>query len=355
MMWILFACGVGLFSWWLTDRLADKASMLGPIDHPNDRSLHHLPTPRTGGVAIVVSAFIGVVVWSTTAGWTDGESTGRLDRFPEVISILGGTLFLAIVSFLDDRKGLAVLIRFGCHLIAACGAVFGGGVIISSITVPGWGGFELGWAAAPMTLAFLLWMTNLYNFMDGMDGFAGGMTVVGFGLMGYFFWISHHPMMFGIAVIQAAAATGFLVHNFPPARIFMGDVGSISTGFLAGGLIVLGCREKVFDLWVPLVVFSPFIVDATVTLVRRALRHEKIWLAHREHYYQRFVLSGWSHRQTVLMEYGLMLLCGCLAILYQNLTDAWRLAILAIWSMIFVAGGTMVSRLEQRRNAEVVR
>lgn len=355
MTWILLTGGVGLLSWWLTDRLVTTTSVFGPIDHPNDRSLHHVPTPRTGGVAIVMSAFIGVIFWSIMAGWMDGESASRFDRFPEVISVLGGTLFLAIISFLDDRKGLPVWIRFGCHAIAACGVVFIGGVSMSSITVPVLGGFELGWAAAPMTLVFLLWMTNLYNFMDGMDGFAGGMTVVGFGLMGYFFWIGQHPVVFGIAVLQAAAATGFLLHNFPPARIFMGDVGSISTGFLAGSLIVLGSREKVFDLWVPLVVFSPFILDATVTLVRRLLRHERIWHAHREHFYQRLVLSGWSHRRTVLTEYAVMAFCAMLAILYHGAAEGWRLMILGIWIVLFLALAGFVGSLQRDARKEVLR
>lgn len=345
-MWLLIACSVGLFSWWLTDRLATKASVLGPIDHPNERSLHQSPTPRTGGIAIVVSAFTGIIGWSIIARWTDGESASGLNSSTEVVSILTGTLFLAIVSFLDDRKGLPVWIRFGCHLVAACGVVFGGGVIISSINVPGWGGFELGWAAAPVTLVFLLWMTNLYNFMDGMDGFAGGMTVIGFGMMGYFFWIGHHPGIFAIAVIHAAAATGFLVHNFPPARIFMGDVGSISTGFLAGSLIVLGCRERIFDPWVPLLVFSPFVLDATVTLASRAFRFEKIWQAHREHYYQRVVLSGWSHRRTVLAEYALMGLCGILAVLYHAVAEGGRLIILGVWVLLFVILAGLVGRLQ---------
>ena len=345
-MWILIACGVGLFSWWLTDRLATAASVLGPIDHPNERSLHQLPTPRTGGIAIVVSVFAGIIVWSIMALWTEGKSSSGLDSSPETISILTGTLFLAIVSFLDDRKGLPVWIRFGCHLVAACGVVFGGMVFVHSITVPVWGDIDLGWTAAPLTLAFLLWMTNLYNFMDGMDGFAGGMTVIGFGLMGYFFWNGHHPGLFAIAVIQAAAATGFLAHNFPPARIFMGDVGSISTGFLAGSLIVLGCRERVFDPWVPLLVFSPFVLDATVTLASRAFRFEKIWRAHREHYYQRVVLSGWSHRRTVLAEYALMALCGILAVLYHTVAEGGRLIILGVWVLLFVVLAGLVGRLQ---------
>jgi UDP-N-acetylmuramyl pentapeptide phosphotransferase/UDP-N-acetylglucosamine-1-phosphate transferase len=174
------------------------------------------------------------------------------------------------------------------------------------------------------------------------------MTVVGYGLLGYLGWQAHHPVISVIATLQSAAAAGFLVHNFPPARIFMGDVGSVSLGFLAAALIVLGCRDGVFDLWVPIIIFSPFILDATVTLARRALHHEKVWEAHRDHYYQRLVLSGWSHRRTVLAEYGVMALCGALALFYQYGSEEWRLIVLGAWGMVFLSLVLAVQRVEQR-------
>lgn len=127
----------------------------------------------------------------------------------------------------------------------------------------------------------------------------------------------------------------------------MGDVGSISTGFLAGALIVLGCRDALFDLWVPLVIFSPFILDATSTLLRRAVRGEKVWKAHRDHFYQRLVLSGWGHRRTVSLEYAIMVLCGVLAVLYQQ-ADQWRLVVLGAWVMTFGALAISVVHIEQR-------
>ncbi|GDX89481.1 hypothetical protein LBMAG45_13370 [Nitrospirota bacterium] len=210
------------------------------------------------------------------------------------------------------------------------------------------GFFSFSWIAVPLTVMFLVWMANLYNFMDGMDGFAGGMTVLGCGLLGYLAWQAHHPVIAVIAILQSAAAAGFLVHNLPPAKIFMGDVGSVSTGFLVAALIVLGCRDGVFDLWVPLIIFSPFILDATVTLVWRALRHEKVWEAHRDHYYQRLVIGGWSHKRTVFLAYGLMALCGVFALLYQYAVEAWRSAILGGWVMLFVVLALAVRGIERR-------
>jgi len=175
------------------------------------------------------------------------------------------------------------------------------------------------------------------------------MTFFGFGFLAYFGWQAHFPVMVIIATLVAMGALGFLTHNFPPARIFMGDAGSITVGFLAGTLMILGVRDKIFEIWVPIMIFSPFILDATVTLTRRALRREKIWEAHREHYYQRLVLNGWSHRRTVLAEYGVMLLCGGLAILYHHSSGNWRLVIFSTWAALFLLLGRLVNRLERRR------
>ncbi|MEQ1848853.1 MAG: glycosyltransferase family 4 protein, partial [Nitrospira sp.] len=267
------------------------------------------------------SLYLGVLMFGLL-GWiwsSPDESMPALDSTGWSIVMVTGVI--SIVSLMDDRWGLPIAARFGVHSLASALLVISSGVVLPSIAIPALGLITLGWIAAPCTVLFLVWMANLYNFMDGMDGFAGGMTAIGCGLLGYLGWRAHHPVIAVIATLQSAAAVGFLVHNLPPAKIFMGDVGSVSTGFLVAALTVLGCRDGVFDLWVPLIIFSPFILDATVTLLRRALRHEKVWEAHREHYYQRLVLVGWGHRRTVFAEYGLMALCGGLAMFYQYASE----------------------------------
>ena len=128
----------------------------------------------------------------------------------------------------------------------------------------------------------------------------------------------------------------------------MGDVGSVTSGFLCGALIILGCRDRVFDLWVPFILFSPFILDATITLISRVWQREKIWVAHRTHYYQRLVLSGWGHRKTVLAEYAVMALCGGLAVLYHEVSEEWRLVILGFWGLLFLSLALGVKGVEQR-------
>jgi len=262
-------------------------------------------------------------------------------------------LFLSAFSFWDDRKGLSPLVRFGTHAVVAGGLVWGTGLMIDTIPIPLAGTLSLGWIAAPFTMLSLMWMTNLYNFMDGMDGFAGGMAVVGYGFLGYIAWTVDDQPLAMFSLLIAGSSGGFLLYNKPPARIFMGDVGSIPLGFLAGGLAVMGIRNGRFDIWVPMLIFSPFIVDATVTLFRRLLREKKVWQAHREHYYQRLALAGWGHRKAVLAEYAVMGVCGISAILYMKANEEWRLILLMGWSVMYCLLAYGVRSIEQHHKGQL--
>jgi UDP-GlcNAc:undecaprenyl-phosphate GlcNAc-1-phosphate transferase len=294
-----------------------------PMDHPNERSLHATPTPRIGGLGIMA----GVLV---AAGWL--AVTGSLQ---EVLPMLLAAFALAAVSVLDDVRGLPVALRFLAHFVAAAACLLALGLG--------------GWGLLAGTLA-VVWMTNLYNFMDGSDGLAGGMAAVGFGALALAAWLGDaHALAFFCAAI-AAAALAFLRFNFPPARVFMGDAGSIPLGLMAASLGILGALQHVWPWLFPLLVFSPFIVDASVTLTRRALRGEKVWRAHRSHYYQRVVLLGASHRQLALAAYALMLAMAALAfaLLFLPQYAAWVLILSAgIYLLTFLA---IDRRWQHKRN-----
>ena len=321
----------------LTRRFCDPASRLHVLDHPNERSLHSRPTPRTGGVAIFVALSVAVGLWSLGAGLASSQLYG----------LGAGAGLVAALSFLDDRKGLPVRVRLPGHLVAAALLVIGG-LFLPGFSLPGlaWNWPE--WLGILLSLLFLVWMVNLYNFMDGMDGFAAGMAVIGFGTFAVLGYLASNQLFLALNLIVVSAAAGFLWFNFPPARIFMGDTGSSLLGLLAGGLSIWGAREGVFPFWVALLVFSPFIVDATVTLLRRLGRGERVWQAHKSHYYQRLVQSGWGHKKTVLYEYVLMLACGLSALLAQQLNYQGQVALILFWCLVYPLLMIGIHRMEQR-------
>jgi UDP-N-acetylmuramyl pentapeptide phosphotransferase/UDP-N-acetylglucosamine-1-phosphate transferase len=198
-----------------------------------------------------------------------------------------------------------------------------------------------------------MWMTNLYNFMDGSDGLAGGMALFGFAAYALGGWISGDLVLATVSASVAAAAAAFLVFNFPPARVFMGDAGSIPLGFLAAALGLAGWRQGLWPLGFPLLVFSPFIVDASMTLARRILRGERFWRAHKTHYYQRVVQLGWGHRDTALAEYLLMAVCGAAALWSLGQPHAVQLAVLGGALLLYGALAVAIDLawLRQRNDA----
>src|SRR5450432_182974 len=225
-----------------------------PTDTPNARSLHRAVVPRGAGIAI----WIGV---AAAAAW-----------LPQGGAWLVPLALVIGVSLWDDYRGVPVTIRLVAQTVAALA----------------WVGASLPW---PMLLAVVLaivWMANLYNFMDGSDGLAGAMTVVGFGACAIAAW-SRATAESQLMLAVAAATLPILALNWPPARLFLGDVGAVPLGFLAGALGFNGWQSGWWPVWFPILVFLPFIVDATVTLVGRLLSGQRVLEAHRDHAYQRLV------------------------------------------------------------------
>lgn len=326
---------VGLASLALTGWLARPGAPIRLLDQPNERSLHATPTPRTGGLAICVALLVG---------WMVSLWLPQTEGLP--VQILSGAIVVAGISILDDRYGLSQWLRLLVQLGAAL-LLIRGGFIIQGEILPGWA-LASGLGLTLLTVVMTLWLTNLYNFMDGMDGFAAGMAVIGFGTLALLGWGQGDGLFTAASLTVCAVAAGFLWFNFPPARIFMGDSGSTTLGFLAAAFAVWGSRRGVAPVWLTLVVFSPFVVDATVTLLRRALRGEAVWRAHRSHYYQRLVQSGWSHRRTVLVEYAIMLASAGVVLAIRDADAGVQWAVLAALLAGYAVAALTVHEIERR-------
>ena len=279
-------------AWCMVKSLRAWAAHFRLIDIPNLRSSHTIPTPRGGGLAIVLVTLAGCAVFA--------QVTGELAALWFVLYVTGAAI-IAGISLLDDLHGLSSLARLAVHVAVATAVV---------LWSEPWTSGSLGAVAPPAIVAagLVIWivgLTNAYNFMDGIDGIAGVQTVVaslGWYVLGMLAGMPHVALL---GVLLGASALGFLAHNWPPAKIFMGDVGSAFVGFSLAYLAVEAGKQDPFLLVAGVLLVWPFVADAAFTFFRRLLRRENVLTAHRSHLYQRLVISGWSHRNVTLLYGGL--------------------------------------------------
>lgn len=292
--WLLSA--VFIVSLFLTYVLRRYALANSLIDIPNLRSSHTLPTPRGGGVAIVVSFLLALPVLY----YLD------LIDLSVFAGLLGAGALVAALGFADDHGHIAARWRLLGHFVAAGWALFwlGGGPQISFFGVL----LNLNWFATILFAVFLVWMLNLYNFMDGIDGLASveAISVCLSGCLVY--WLSGHQELSWVVWVLATSVAGFLCWNFPPARIFMGDAGSGFLGLTVGLLAIIAATKVPELLWCWLILLGVFIVDASWTLMRRLLRGEKIYEAHRSHAYQYASRQYGNHKTVVYAVLAINLL-----------------------------------------------
>ncbi|MCC7167171.1 MAG: glycosyltransferase family 4 protein [Rhodospirillales bacterium] len=287
------------------------------FDHPNERSSHSVPTPRGGGIGLMAAVLAGGLVLI---------GLGQAPRGLDAILILA--LALALLSWIDDRRGLSPLARFPVQIAAVIAGLF---TFAAPPLLLGQAATGFDWVLAGI---FWLWFVNLFNFMDGIDGIAGVETAaiaLGAALIAILAGSSDGVMP--LAMILMASAIGFLVWNWAPARIFLGDVGSIPLGFLLGWLLL---RLAAGGAWAAaLILPAAYLGDATLTLLRRLFRGEKIWQAHRSHFYQRAVQNGLDHAQVSLRFLIANLILIALAVL--SLVHVWialALAALAVAGLL---------------------
>lgn len=251
------------------------------IDRPNERSSHVVPTPRGGGVSIVVMFLLGIAVFSYIhwISWT------------LVLAISGGGVIVAAIGFLDDHRPIAAKWRVLVHFIAAGWALYW----LGGEPVPVHGSWPWFLAANVFWLVALVWFLNSYNFMDGIDGIAGAEAVFIAGASSILLWLGGAHDLATVAFLLMAAAAGFLSWNLPPARIFMGDVGSGFLGLVLGAMAVASMKAGILSFWVWAILFGAFVVDPTITVFRRMWHGARWYEAHRNHAYQHAARRLKSH------------------------------------------------------------
>ncbi|MBD1555170.1 MraY family glycosyltransferase [Pseudomonas typographi] len=278
----LLAFFISVVGVWLVKKYASATMML---DTPNERSSHSVPTPRGGGVAVVLAFVCGIAI--ATYG-------GKIELHNAII-LSAASLLVALVGFFDDRRGVSISVRLGCHVIAA-------GILLASADIPRHITFmdhtiEIGMVGLPIAALFVIWSLNLYNFMDGIDGIAAcqaitvGLSMVTIGIMG------GDQNLVQVFTILGASCAGFLLWNYPPAKIFLGDVGSGFIGFVMAATVIIADKKY----FLPFLIFMAiFILDASCTLLCRVWTGHAPVVAHREHIYQRAARNFGAHGPVVI-------------------------------------------------------
>ena len=282
---------------YLIRRYAEQRQIL---DHPNERSSHVTPTPRGGGLAIVLLV-IGTGLWVIQEA-----------ELSHALVYLGCSLAIAWLGWRDDLHSLSARVRFAVQGVVAAVSIYGLGYF-KAVTIPLFGELQLGAVGVIITFLWIVGLTNAYNFMDGIDGIAGGVALAG--ALGWMMLASnmHNDFVFWIALAIAASSLGFLGHNWSPAKIFMGDVASTFLGYTFAVLPLLSATKGGDALMLGTLLMWTFIMDAGVTFLQRLLRGEKLLYGHRSHVYQRLVIGGYQHWMVSFLYIFLTLLAGALS------------------------------------------
>jgi len=271
----------------------------GFLDYPNERSSHTSPTPRGGGIAVLFAVALAIGIAALVS---------EIDT--HLVSVLGcGGFLLAAIGFWDDRRGVPVQVRLAVHFIVAIGTMWAlGGLPELQLGTSSWVLGRFGYLLGTLGI---VWAINLFNFMDGIDGLVTSQSVILYGAAAVLLLRNDMPLA-NMAALIAAASAGFLFWNWPPANIFLGDVGSGPLGYFAAGLAISSENRHSMPLIGFATIAGVLIVDATVTLLRRSLRGVRLSVAHREHAYQRLTRSWGSHRHVTLAAAALTLVLAAL-------------------------------------------
>jgi len=291
----------------ITPLVKKLAIRIGAVDKPNERKVHTKLMARLGGLAIFLSFMIGFVLFlpNTISTWP---------------IVLGATI-IVITGVIDDMKELSAKAKMGGQILAALVTVLGG-LQIEFITIPGGNVIEFGVLAAPLTMLWIVAIINGINFLDGLDGLAAGVSsivLLTFSVLGI---LMGSPIVALLGFLLLGSTLGFLIYNFHPAKIFMGDTGSMFLGYMISVLAVLGLFKNVaiFSLAVPIIILGVPILDTSVAIVRRIINKKPLGAPDKYHLHHRLLNLGFSHRQTVVLIYAMSAMFSVAAIMFTEAT-----------------------------------
>ncbi|MCZ0703681.1 UDP-GlcNAc:undecaprenyl-phosphate GlcNAc-1-phosphate transferase [Natronobacillus azotifigens] len=284
------------------------AVRFGFLDHPAERKIHKKATPRLGGLAIFLGVAIGLLYLRPS--------------IPDFLPIIGGAFVIMIVGLLDDKYQIRPIIKLTGQL-AATGIVISAGIVIDKLTLPILGTIEFNsFFAIFITVIWIVGVTNAINLIDGLDGLASGVTTIGLISILIMAISDAQFAVIYLATVLIAGNIGFLFHNFYPAKIYMGDTGSMFLGYSIAVISTLGLFKNVtlFSFIIPIIILAIPIFDTLFAIVRRIINGDNIMLPDKKHIHYQLLAAGFSHRTTVLIMYGFAALFGTIAILFSRVS-----------------------------------
>lgn len=317
-LWLLSAVTIAS-ALLLTPIVIKIAFKFGFIDQPEARKVHSKPMPRIGGLAVFVAVGIGFLL----SDIVDAKVTG----------ILVGAVIILITGLIDDRYQIKALYKLGGQMLAVV-AVIGSGLSIEILSVPGVGKFELGIFGVAFTFIWMIGIINAINLIDGLDGLATGVSIIIFATFAYMAFAAGTELILTFSILLMSAGLGFLVYNFNPAKIFLGDTGSMFFGYGIAVLSVLGLYKSValFSLIVPILILGVPVFDTLFAIIRRRVKGTPVYLPDKAHLHHRLLQTGLSHKRSVLSIYGISILFGLLAISFETIQIRW--SIIALIAML---------------------
>ena len=323
----------------VTPQVIKLAFYWGALDEPDQRKVHQKIMPRLGGLAVYISFVVGILLMQ--------------DLTPPIIGLLTGATMIVLLGIVDDIKGISPRVKLLGQVLAAF-SVLPFGISVNFITNPINGDIlHLGYWSIPVTVFWLVAVTNAVNLIDGLDGLAGGTSFIASVTLAVVSWTQGQMQIVMMALILAASLLGFLRYNFNPAKIFLGDTGSMMLGFSLSAMSVMGLTKSAtaISVIIPLVILGIPLMDTTFAVVRRYHMHRPIFQADKDHLHHRLLALGLSHKQAVLAIYGVNVILGLSAIILTLITTNQAIFVLIVLAVLIITAANKVGVVGRKRHA----